>query len=377
MQYYAVMRIRVNLAGVGISLLACLAFSTPARADGSDWLRVGKDGWLPSFALTGGVFIQKQEASAESFCENGGGGREPFTLSSNDPGVPTCLGLYLLDPTLGAGMANLKPTVSSSNEYVAPSLGINLELATPTVGIIPGDPRFFVSGGADFYFGVLKNIANDRDPTGVRLPDIAQGANENAAVFALLGTGSRVSTEIQTVGWSAGGGIAFPFEFLGRRIWLKPGAAWSRQEFDVDFRVEAGIKNDPLQGANIRAKSGDQLRIVSLRTSDTLRIDGLGPSLEIEMDVIDFGPIGASLFINGAAYKVLGNRKLKASDQTETFAATAPTTCCPAFPPGDPLDPGVPARGLPEDTYSANWSFEVDPWFYRANVGLRFHWIGF
>jgi len=351
-----------------------LALGSPAHAGNANWLSVGKDGWLPSLAFTAGVSIQNQKAEGESSCAFGGGGREPFTLGPQDFGVPACLGLA--DPEtndLEPGMADLRNPISGEDVYVAPGIGINLELATPAVGVIPGDPRFFAQGGVDFYFGVLKNTAIEGDPIGVALPELAMGLPENAPVFALLGTGSHVQTQIQRVGWSAGGGIAFPFEFLGRRLWIKPGAAWARQSLDLDFRVEAGVKNDPISGPNAFGKSGDQIRYISLRAEDTLTVDGLGPSLEIEMDVIDFGPIGASLFITGAAYKVLGDRKVEASTMSELFPATEPTTCCLPMPPR----PGVPPRGLPEDQYSADWSFEVDPWFYRAYVGLRFHWIGF
>jgi hypothetical protein len=87
------------------------------------------------------------------------------------------------------------------------------------------------------------------------------------------------------------------------------------------------------------------------------------------MDVGQFGPIGASIFVNGAAYKVLGERTIDFT-ASAFFDATAPT------PNGGPPN-GTGTKGLAEDTYTGNWTFEVEPWFYRANMGIRFNWFGF
>jgi hypothetical protein len=96
-------------------------------------------------------------------------------------------------------------------------------------------------------------------------------------------------------------------------------------------------------------------------SADTTKIfNGIGPSLEIEMDVGRFGPLGVSLFLGGAMYRILGDRIVNLSDTVSTDI--------------ERLSPSVVS--LPADTYTANWSFEADPWMYSAAVGIRFHWLG-
>jgi hypothetical protein len=110
---------------------------------------------------------------------------------------------------------------------------------------------------------------------------------------------------------------------------------------------------------------GNDLRPISISGSESLTFDGIGPGLEIEMEVGKFGPIGASLFIGGAAYKILGKRDVSFANSV-SFEAGEPVGVLPG---GDGLDLGA-------DTYNGDWSYEVDPWLYRARVGLRFQWLG-
>jgi hypothetical protein len=221
----------------------------------------------------------------------------------------------------------------------------------------------FVRGEIQLTFGSTRNVANEGDPVGVtkgervnELSDLPTGS--------LVGAGSRTISETQTLGWGSVVGIAFPFEFLGRRLWVKPGAAWTRYTVDVVGIVEAGLKNDPAGTPSEGGGWGSELRTISLKNSRSPTYDGIGPSLELEMDVGQFGPLGVSLFMGGAAYKILGDRSVSFSD-SEYFPASAPSS------------PPTPPRGLPEDTYTANWTFEVQPWLVRGAVGFRLHWYGF
>jgi hypothetical protein len=116
----------------------------------------------------------------------------------------------------------------------------------------------------------------------------------------------------------------------------------------------------------LEPKWGSELREIVLRSEKSPTFNGIGPSLELEMDVGQFGPIGASLYVGGAFYRVLGNREVK-----DTLEASYPATPVGEFPP--PPD----QRALPGDTYTFNWRFEVDPWLYRAVLGMRLHWFGF
>ena len=78
-----------------------------------------------------------------------------------------------------------------------------------------------------------------------------------------------------------------------------------------------------------------------------------GPGLELEMETDRFGPVGTTLFLDFFAYKVLG-------DRTVVLADTATYT---------------DALGGP-DEYAARWSATVDPWIFRAGLGMRFQWLG-
>ena len=92
------------------------------------------------------------------------------------------------------------------------------------------------------------------------------------------------------------------------------------------------------------------------------------------MDAGRFGPIGASLFVGGAAYRLLGDRTIKFSATSGIVAAGNRSE--QLKPSGQPW-PRLFGRRLPEDTYTADWSFEADPWLFRVGVGLRFSWLGF
>jgi hypothetical protein len=264
-------------------------------------------------------------------------------------------------------MAALRPAVSGTDLAVSPILGFDLQLLTPVIGRIPGSPRLFVQGEVQLTFGSTRNVANEGDPTGARIPDLID-APQDTATSSLSGTGSRTISEIQTLGWGAGAGIAFPFTVRGHRLWVKPGAAWTRYTIDVEGVVEAGLKNDPENPTpndpTQPPQWGSELRLISLSDKRSPTYDGIGPSLELELDVGRFGPLGASLFMGGAAYRILGDRSISLSDSV-------------SFPVGEEgTSPTDPSRALPEDTYSANWTFEVDPWLYRAVVGFRLHWYG-
>jgi hypothetical protein len=71
------------------------------------------------------------------------------------------------------------------------------------------------------------------------------------------------------------------------------------------------------------------------------------------METTRYGPIGASIFLNVYAYRVLGDRSIELS-QTATLT-------------GD---------NLPLDVYTADWEHEIEPWMYRGGLGIRFHWLG-
>lgn len=340
------MRSAVNdVAAWGAVCAIAAAASAPAAAD--------LGGWVPSLAVTGGVHIQEHTSSVNASCAVGGRGKEappPGSPGSTDNWSP-CVGHAIHQ------MWRLRPPDSDTDWAVSPVVGVDLQLMTPTIPRIPGRPRLFARGEIQFAFGVSQNTAAEGEPSEAAPP--GEGLeNIDFATDALLGLGSRTSSEIQTLGWGAAAGIAFPFRFRGHQLWVKTGAAWTRYSVDVEGLVVSGLKNDPKRGS---VPWGPELREITLTGKRSATYDGIGPSLEIEMDVGQFGPIGASLFVGGEVYRVLGNRAVRFSDSE-------------SFPEGTLS--GSPPYALPADTYTANWSYEVDPWLYRGRVGLRFSWLG-
>jgi hypothetical protein len=262
---------------------------------------------------------------------------------------------------------------------VSPFVGGSLQLLTPEIPI-PTRPRFFVQGELLPTFATDRNIAAEGDPSGVEVP-VAQNTGFILGPTSFfqnefVGVGSRTTSTVETLVYGANLGLAFPFEVRGRRLWLKPSVAWLRYEVKVEGKLEAGIKDDsPLvRGPNTRdctfvpnpafpGPPGSSVPEflaapcsgISFSGEDSMWFQGIGPGLELEMEAARWGPIGASLYLDARAYKILGDREL-------SFASSVnyPTSL----------------GRIPADTYRANWSFSVDPWLYRAGVGIRFSWLG-
>ena len=100
------------------------------------------------------------------------------------------------------------------------------------------------------------------------------------------------------------------------------------------------------------------MREVNLAAEDSLMLNAIGPGVELEMDAGRFGSIGASVYLGAHFYRVLGDRDVDLS-----------------------ADSGIvgnnPPDGVRPDRYIADWKFKMDPWMYRAGLGIRFHWLGF
>jgi hypothetical protein len=328
---------------------ACVvAIALPAPAAPPDSRAADEGRWVPSLALSGGATIQQQESSVTSFCEEGGPG---------DPAVGFATCNFLLDP----GRAPLRPAESGTDWAVSPFVGANFQLMTPAIKLIPGRPRLFVVGEIQLTFPPTLGIALEGDPSNVRLPETIARLQDTSA-FLLQGVGSKTSSEIQTLGWGAGVGVAFPFRFRGRRLWVKPSAAWTRYTIDVEGLVVAGLKDDPLPGT----------------------FCAIGQTCAEPRDPLAGGPVSdwpswgsqvREIRLSGSSSKT-GDRKIAFSDRNDTLPALDPVIV-PADP-GPPPTSAIPGNpnGLPADAYSASWSFEVDPWLFRAGVGVRFHWLG-
>lgn len=312
-------------------------FPSTSFAEGDLQRQAGEDRWVPSLAIISGVTVQEQKGSADSLL---------FEAGSPSPSP-------LQGPADGDDLA------------VSPFVGGTLEVMAPALPI-PTRPRFFVSGEILPTFSSDRSLALDGDPDCVRgpEPDAPCARDEDGSRLrafgedSLNGTGIKTSAEISTLVYGASAGVAFPLQLAGRQLRIKPSFGW------ISYKVEAkGLlvdgQCDPVDRCTDVASfipgfppNPGFLREITLTGSESRRFHAIGPGLDVEMDVARFHQLGASLFLGGRAYHVEGDRKI-------SFGSTQ----------------GYNDQ-LGADASFARFKVRVDPWLYRAHVGIRFLWLG-
>jgi hypothetical protein len=394
------MRVRINQLG---SVFAALALAAPAAyaASPSESSPTDTDSrWIPSFSFAGGALVQVMDSASAAHCQLGRP-QEPVRvgqsnifvnrLACRDPEaelVPPPVTPLLADPlcpnepSADGRRACLRPSVDDHDVSATPFVAASLQVMTPRVPLVPSSPRFFVSGEFVTLWAQKRNIAKESNPSTLDWPlETPFPEATNVGGPTLSGVGTEVTSEVQNYTFGARAGLAFPFHFRGRRLWVKPSFGWLQYEVDVDALLVAGIKDDPVDVDPTTGSFGPGIREVTFDSGFTETFNGIGPGIELEMEAARVGPLGVSLFINADAYRILGETDFDFSD----------TLQCPAY---DPLNPtggcasslvNMPAGGSPSpvpdanigaDTYTGDFEFSVDPWAYRAGVGIRFHWLG-
>jgi hypothetical protein len=157
------------------------------------------------------------------------------------------------------------------------------------------------------------------------------------------GQGSSTTAEVKPLLLSAGAGVAFTLEPWERRLRIKPSVEYLREEIEVTGVVHRAEDTTP------PPIPGDTTadRFIEMQGSGQKTYHGIGPGLEVELDTARAGPFMLTIFVSGAAYKILGDREVSFTDSfTDEFG-----------------------------TETAAWSFEKPAWSYRAGVGLRFRWL--
>jgi len=308
--------------------LACLANDGNAATERT--LQAGENRWVPSLAITSGVTIQKQDGYADS---------ELFQDMSPDP-VP------------------LQGMVDGNDLAVSPFVGGALELMAPALAI-PTRPRLFASGEILPTFASDRDLAVQGDPSCVRGPEPnAPCANSPGGLSgtpfdanSANGQGTSLIATVDTLVFGANLGAAFPVRIGARELRIKPSFGWINYEVKIDgYVVDAECGNPNSVPPSTRCQ--DFLRETRLSARSSQRFNGIGPGLDIEMEAARYGPLGVSLFLGGRAYAVLGGRTISA-DTSEAF---------------DDL--------LGMDVATGRFEVKVDPWIYRANVGVRFSFVG-
>jgi hypothetical protein len=282
--------------GVFLLALGFLASSTALAQQIDPLAPPGEaDGWAPAFAIAMGVRVQGADANASSTLRSPAGGDD----------------------------MTVEPYVGGSLQLMAPSWFDGLL----------GRPRLFVHGGLLPAFGFDRDIAKEGDPDGFRLPD--------ANVFpegAIEGVGTSTSLNPGHLMWTAGIGASFEFTFLERKAWIKP----SFEYIHYDLEIEGTMLN-----ATKPAVVDPNIRFVTIRASENLDVDAIGPGVEFELDAGMYRRMGFSVFAGVQAYKVLGDTEVRFGGSfTDGFGSE-----------------------------SASFSLQIDPWLIRGGVGLRMRWL--
>ncbi len=344
-------------AGVNALIAVCAAAAihiaplTSVADEEEQRVQEGENRWVPSFAFTSGIWIQRHSGSMQSrFFDE--------TTPQAGPGV------------------QLRPGDEGFDRVVTPFVGGTLELMAPALPI-PTRPRLFVAGEYLPSFPAERQPAQEREPSRIRGPEpntvLAVEETNTASTNPprgprqlpfgetdANGQGARTLTEQGTLTVGAKIGVAFPVEFAGRQLRIKPSFGWIR------YKVRAkGVLVDPTcrpvgastQCTNVYDNNGNLLnrgflRESILQNSASELFDAFGPGLDIEIDTGRFGPIGSALFFGVGGYYLPGDREISFSD-AEAFSDE-----------------------LGNDVHTASWKLRVAPWIYRAGVGMRFQWLG-
>jgi len=328
------------MVGAAVALQASFPFASSAIGDDpvERARQEGEDRWVPSLSITGGTSFQDQIGRVDSLLFEG----------DTPPSVP------------------LRGFEDGDDFVVAPFVGASLELMTPAFRI-PTRPRLFLSGEVLPTFASERFLALEGDPDCVSGPEpevdcVSEEDGSRRNPFdadTANGQGSETTAEIDTLVFGANLGVAFPLRIGKRQLRIKPSIGWINYKVNArGLVVDVVCDPDPDIGcANWTPVVGDpqvegNRRETILEAEDSKRFNGIGPGLDIEMDTGRFGPLGTSLFLGARAYYIVGDRNID-------------------FGASESFD-----DDFGEDTAVARFNVEVDPWLFRAHVGLRIQWLG-
>ena len=261
------------------------------------------------------------------------------------------------------------PCKASSTEAISPSLpssAASLELMTPALPI-PTRPRLFLSGEILPTFAIRPRRRGGRGPRLHQRPGepVRPCASDDTTVAPdqlrrgrrqrpghqddRAGRHARLRRE--PAGWpfrpgsgSASSGSSPPSG--GSTTRSTPRDSWSMRSA---IRRTA-VRTSSISGLSATASCARP----PSRRSDSRTFNGIGPGLDIEMDAGRYGPLGVSLFLGAARLPRPG----RSDDHLQHLR-----------------DPSTTRLGM-DDVAIADFEVEVEPWMYRAHVGIRFQWLG-
>jgi len=242
------------------------------------------------------------------------------------------------------GDSDARVPFSGDADSVSPFVGASVEIMTPAPFSSWGKPRLFVHGDIAISFDAGRNTAKEGSQGKVGIPiidfDMDGMPDAQPSVMSATGTGSTARHEAEPLRLSAGLGVAFELELLGRNLRLRPSVEYQWQETETRLLVSDAESS----GGSLSCPC----RVLQLAARETHIFHGIGPGLELELDAGRLGPFAMSVFGGVQGYRELGGRRVR-MNVNDTF------------------DDGKPAN--------AEATFERNAWSFNGLAGLRFRWL--
>lgn len=338
---------RLRGGAAAVLALGLVCAGAPAFAES----RADVDRWVPGLALYFDLVGQRIEGTTTTGSISG----PPLPAGCDDADGPDgdlCEDLFgQLDPE---EQRNLSFESRRKDTAVSSLVGGSLELMTPR--LVDGflDPRLFVHGDIAGAFAHERTATGFGEPGALFVPAELlraerDGNPSNLQEPIIQGQGNQAKFQVQRWILSGGAGFAFSFDFFERTIRVRPSFEYIRQEIEIAAALHRVVKlRDPVPPSGFEAG----FRTIVLTAEKDATLHGIGPGLEIEADASRIGPLQLSVFGRASGYRFLGNL-----DHT----LTAGSAFC------NPADFA--------NTECVRWRVELDPWIWRAGMGLRFRWI--
>jgi hypothetical protein len=231
------------------------------------------------------------------------------------------------------------------------------ELMGPELEGLPGRPRFFVKGGAQFQMFSSDRIFRDGDAFVDVQPERAMITyrTNGEGIFSLPeefeGQGSEISARFNNPSWYAGLGVAFgvPIPATDLLLYIKPSVQYSVEKIDLPSGLttvdEPVPRVDPNPcGLPPNAPCIREFFLHKSRTTDSVTDHSVGAGLEVALALFRSArPIRVSLYAEARFLWLV-------SDDTTEFADSN----------------GVAAYSVVRDDFNI-----------KGGGGLRFSWVGF
>jgi hypothetical protein len=213
------------------------------------------------------------------------------------------------------------------------------EVMTPKLLSGLAKPRLFAHGDVAFGFPPEYEIVTIGTP-GPFMTGQTRGRLNEASI---LGQGTTVWAQVDSLLVFAGFGVAFTFDVWDRTFRLKPSVEYVREKVEIRAVTRRAI------ALITPANNLNQFRYVTLLGPPTEKVfNALGPGIELELDTRRAGSFVLSVFVDAQAHWFLGDRS---------------------------PDLKITLRDENQFGEAAEWGFLKNRWGFLGQVGLRFRYL--